>query len=51
MDDEVLIEEVRQFDELYDMSHKKYSDNQHKDLIWAKIGQKLNLTGTCYFII
>lgn len=24
---------------------KKYSDNQHKDLLWTKIGIKLNLTG------
>lgn len=45
MDDEILIEEVRQYDEIYDMSHRKYSDNQHRDLVWTKIGQKLNLKG------
>lgn len=45
MDDEILIEEVRQYDEIYDMSHRKYSDNQHRDIVWTKIGQKLNLKG------
>ena len=33
MDDEILIEKVRQYEELYNMAHKKYSDNQHKDVI------------------
>lgn len=47
MDDELLIEEVRQREEMYNMAHKKYSDNQHKDLIWAKIGEKLKISGIC----
>lgn len=51
MDDENLIEKVRLYDELYNMAHKKYSDNHHKDIIWTKIGKELNTTGTCNFII
>ncbi|XP_025409208.1 uncharacterized protein LOC112682735 [Sipha flava] len=45
MDDENLIEKVRLYDELYNMAHKKYSDNHHKDIIWMKIGKELNTTG------
>jgi len=45
MDDEMLIEEVRHYQELYDMTHKKYSDNIHKDNIWRKIGSELKTTG------
>jgi len=51
MDDEILIEKVRQYDELYNMAHKKYCDNHHKDVVWAKIGKELNTTGMCNFII
>lgn len=51
MDDENLIEKVRLYDELYNMAHKKYSDNHHKDVIWTKIGKELNTTGSCNFII
>jgi hypothetical protein len=32
----MLIQEVRQYQELYDMMHKKYSDNIHKDNVWGK---------------
>lgn len=42
----MLIEKVRQYDELYNMAHKKYCDNQHKDVIWAKFGKEFNTTGT-----
>jgi len=45
MDNEMLIEEVRHYQELYDMTHKKYSDNIHKDNIWRKIGSELKTTG------
>ncbi|VVC43314.1 MADF domain [Cinara cedri] len=45
MDDEILIGKVRQHDELYNTTHRKYSDNRHKDLIWAKIGKESNTTG------
>ncbi|VVC38484.1 MADF domain [Cinara cedri] len=48
MDDEMLIEEIRQYQELYDMMHKKYSDNIHKDNIWRKLDSELKTTGpTC----
>lgn len=45
MDDEVLIEKVRQYEELYDLRNRKYSDNNHKDAIWRDIGKHLNKTG------
>nr|CAH7768083.1 unnamed protein product [Callosobruchus chinensis] len=45
MDDEKLIECVREYKELYDMSHKKYSDNLHKDKLWSKIGNEGNMPG------
>ncbi|XP_069689134.1 uncharacterized protein [Periplaneta americana] len=45
MNDEMLIEQVRQYDELYNMASKKYTDNFHKDKIWAQIGRELNTTG------
>lgn len=41
----MLIEEVRHYQELYDMTHKKYSDNIHKDNVWRKIGSELKTTG------
>jgi hypothetical protein len=37
MEDEMLIEEICQCKELYDMTHKKYSNNIHKDNGWRKI--------------
>jgi len=45
MDDDILIEKVRQNDELYNMAHRKYTHNHHKDIIWSKIGEELNTTG------
>lgn len=45
--DEGLIELVREYEELYDMSNKKYSDNLHKDNIWKLIGEKINKPGEC----
>lgn len=45
MDDEMLIEAVRQYQELYDITHKTYSDNIRKDNIWRKIGSELKTTG------
>lgn len=45
MNNEKLIEFVREYPELYDMSHNKYSDNNRKEVIWAKIGEKLEQTG------
>lgn len=43
MDDEYLIEMVRQHSELYDLSHPKYMDSNFKMDIWNKIGQHLNM--------
>jgi len=34
--DEKLIELVRKCDELYDISHKKYSDSLWKENLWGK---------------
>ncbi|KAK5643305.1 hypothetical protein RI129_007150 [Pyrocoelia pectoralis] len=45
MNDEMLIEQVRQYEELYNMAHKKYSDNIHKDKIWRNIGSELKEPG------
>lgn len=46
MNDEMFIEEVRQYEELYDMTHRKYSDKIQKDKIWRKIiGTELKTTG------
>jgi hypothetical protein len=48
---EKLIESVKQHKELYDMSHRKYSDNAHKEKLWKTIGEQLKKAGeTQYFI-
>lgn len=31
MNDEMLIEQVHKYEELYNMAHGKYSDNSYKD--------------------
>lgn len=46
MNDDKLIELVRSYEELYNMTAKKYRDNVHKDMLWQKIGDELNKTGT-----
>ncbi|KAF5294858.1 hypothetical protein FQA39_LY00342 [Lamprigera yunnana] len=43
--DEKLIEYVRKNDALYDLSHRRYSDNQYKTNVWVSIGEKLQLDG------
>ncbi|XP_042205387.1 uncharacterized protein LOC121854717 [Homarus americanus] len=43
--DERLIEVVRGYEELFDMTNKKYSDNLHKDKIWKVIGEAINKPG------
>ncbi|KAL7640750.1 UNVERIFIED_CONTAM: hypothetical protein RMT77_009025 [Armadillidium vulgare] len=43
--DEKLIQLVRDKPELYDMSDTRYSDNNHKNLLWEEIGNILNKTG------
>ena len=39
--DEKLIELVRKCEELYDISHKKYSDSLWKEKLWGQIGEEL----------
>jgi len=41
MDDEFLIELVRENSELYDFSHSKYSDITFKNNLWKEIGEKI----------
>ncbi|XP_030038266.2 transcription factor Adf-1 [Manduca sexta] len=46
MHDELLIESVRSNRVLYDFSHPKYWDSEHKNKLWNQIGKKLNTDGT-----
>ena len=43
--DEKFIELVRQYEELFDMSNKRYNDNLFKDKLWNRIGEELNKPG------
>ena len=43
--DERLIELVRGYEELFDMTNRRYSDNCYKDKIWKVIGEELNRPG------
>lgn len=45
MDDEKLIELVRDKTVLYDLSHPKYMDPKFKMSIWQSIGAEMNITG------
>lgn len=45
MNDEDLIECVREYDVLYDPLHEKYRDDDYKNGIWSKIGNKLKTSG------
>jgi len=38
--DEKVIELVRKCDELYDISHKKYSDSAWKEKLWGQTGEE-----------
>ncbi|XP_014277351.1 uncharacterized protein [Halyomorpha halys] len=42
MDDELLMELVREKSELYDLTHPKYCDTTHKTKLWKEIGRKLH---------
>ncbi|XP_066964457.1 uncharacterized protein [Macrobrachium rosenbergii] len=44
--DEKLIELVRAYEELYDVSNRRYSDNIFKEKIWNRIGGELNKPGS-----
>ncbi|XP_076660126.1 uncharacterized protein LOC143363433 [Halictus rubicundus] len=41
MDNEKLIEMVRQFRILYDLSHPKYSDSKVKEKVWCEIAEQM----------
>lgn len=51
MDDEFLIEYVRQYEVLYDLSNPRYMDAYHKNEIWRTIAEQLNSDGKLYFKI
>lgn len=46
--DEQLIEHVREYEELFDMSNRRYSDNLYKEKIWNRIGEELNKPGKIF---
>lgn len=45
MNDEQLIECVRQYPILYDLSNPKYMDIAFKNEIWSKIGEEMKKDG------
>lgn len=45
MNDEKLIELVRRYPVLYDLSHTKYMDTDFKNTIWRKIAEEIETTG------
>lgn len=45
MDDENLIEFVRKYPVLYDLSNPKYMDSSFKNEIWIKIEEKIQKDG------
>lgn len=48
MNDEKLIELVRKYPVLYDLSHSKYMDTDYKNTIWSKIAEEMETTGKKY---
>lgn len=45
MDDDLLIECVRQYEVLFDPSHPKYMDFSYKNDVWNEIGDQLQVNG------
>jgi hypothetical protein len=45
MDDEKLIECVRKYPAIYDMSHSKYSDSNYESSLWMKISEEMKEEG------
>lgn len=43
MDDAKLIEQVRLYEELYNMADKNYNNYVHKEKIWFKIGKAMGM--------
>jgi len=48
MNDEKLIELVRKYSVLYDLSHPKYMNTDFKNIIWTKIAEEMETTGKKY---
>lgn len=48
MNNEKLIEAVREHEVLYDLSHSKYIDSTYKDTIWKAIGKDLQQEGNTF---
>jgi hypothetical protein len=38
--DKILIELLRKYKEIYDMSNKKYSDSVWREKLWGQIGEE-----------
>jgi hypothetical protein len=53
IDDEVLIQLVSKYEELYNPKHNHYSNQKIRDYIWDEIGEMMEETGKFYngFII
>jgi hypothetical protein len=47
--DEKLIELVRKWEELYDISNKKYSDSVWEEKLWGQIGEELEKSVPVFF--
>ncbi|XP_031347548.1 transcription factor Adf-1-like [Photinus pyralis] len=45
MDVEKLIEEVRRYPVLYDLSNNKYKNNEYRERVWKKIAEDLQVEG------
>lgn len=45
MDDSLLITLVQQYEEIYNLKHKHYSNQQRRINIWEEIGEKMKQNG------
>lgn len=45
MDASRLIAIVQEYEEIYNLKHPNYSNQQRRDNIWEEIGNRLNQTG------
>lgn len=50
MSDSNLIELVRSYEELYNLQHQYYSNQQRRDNIWEEIGEVLGENGKLFLI-
>lgn len=49
MDEELLIDTVREYPHLYDQASKYYHDSSRKENAWEEIGKILHCTGNIIF--